>query len=204
MNKKIGMLASLVNLAAVAGFALSMLAGTLFLSYLSSIFIALSLVAMLCAFAYFSNENGRVAGLCGMAFGTMYALCNAIVYYTQITTVRADQLTEQAAALLEFGKYGLMFNYDMLGYCLMAVATFFAGLTIKAETKADRWLKRLLQVHGVFAIICFLAPFLGVFGSAMDGVEWMGTAALECWCLFFIPIGILSFMYCKKQEEAPL
>ena len=42
MNKKIGTVAAKVNIIAVAGFALSMLLGSNFLSYITSIFIALS------------------------------------------------------------------------------------------------------------------------------------------------------------------
>ena len=193
------MIASIVNVIAVVGFALSMLAGNLFGSYLASLFIAFSLVVMLCAFAHFSNENGQVAGLSGLAFGAMYALCNSIVYFTQMTTVRTDNLTQQAAALLDFQNFGLMFNYDMLGYCLMDIATFFAGLTIEAKTKTDKWLKGLLLIHGVFAIACFLMPLLGIFSTDMGGGEWIGTAVLEFWCIYFIPIGILSFLHFKNK-----
>lgn len=200
MNKKIGMIASIVNLIAVVGFALSMLAGTSFGSYLTSIFIAFSLVAMLCTFAHFSNESRRVAGLSGIAFGAMYALCNSIVYFTQITTVRVNNLTEQAASILDFQNMGLMFNYDMLGYCLMAIATFFAGLAIDAKTKADKWLKRLLLIHGVFAITCFLVPLLGIFSTDMSGGEWISTAILEFWCVYFIPVSILSFIHFRNKH----
>lgn len=202
MNRKMGMTASFVNVAAVVGFAVCMLAGTLFGSYLTSIFIAFSLVVMLCAFAHYSDESRRVAGWCGIAFGAMYALCNSIVYFTQITTVRMDKLSGQADAMLNFQNYGLMFNYDMLGYCLMAIATFFAGLTVDVKTKADKWLKWLLLIHGIFAISCFIMPLLGLFSADMSGGEWIGTAVLEFWCVYFIPVGILSCLYFKRQASS--
>jgi hypothetical protein len=201
LNKKIGIVGSIINLITVVGFAVSMIAGTLFGSYLTSLFIAWSLVAMLCSFAYYSDTNKRVAGLCAVAFGIMYAICNSFVYFAQITTVQMDTLTEQAAKLLDFQNYGLFFNYDMLGYCLMAVSTFFAGLTIDPKIKTDKWLKWLLLIHGVFAISCFILPMLGLFSTAMSGGEWIGTAILVFWCIYFAPISILSFLHFKSKTE---
>lgn len=86
-----------------------------------------------------------------------------------------------------------MFNYDLLGYGIMALATFFAGLTIKPQKKADRWLKNLLLIHGVFFISCLIVPMLGVFKA--DGPAWVGVAALEFWCLYFCPISVLSLLH---------
>ncbi len=200
MNGKIGVYASVVNLVAVIMFAVSMLAGSLFLSYLSSIFIAFSFVVMICAFAYFSGESSKVAGLCAVAFGTMYAMCNSVVYFTQITTVRNVNLTGQAASLLDFQQFGFMFNLDMLGYCLMAISTFFAGLTVVINSRADRWLKWLLIIHGVFAVSCFIMPMLGLFDANMEGSDWIGTAVLEFWCVYFTPISILSILHFSKKS----
>lgn len=92
-----------------------------------------------------------------------------------------------------------MFNYDLLGYGLMSLATFFAGLTIKPRTKADKWLKCLLMIHGVFFISCLVMSMFGVFRA--DSPAWIGVAVLEFWCLYFCPVGILSFMHfsdCSK------
>lgn len=200
MNGKIGVYASVVNLIMVVVFAVSMLVGSLFLSYLSSIFIAFSFVVMICAFAYSSEENLKVAGLCAVAFGTMYAICNSIVYFTQLTTVRNGNLIGQTATLLDFQQFGLMFNLDMLGYCLMAVSTFFAGLTVVANTRADKWLKWLLIVHGIFAVSCFIMPMLGLFDANMEGSDWIGTAVLEFWCAYFTPISILSILHFSKKS----
>jgi len=59
MNRKIGMTVSLVNAIAVAGFALSMLLGINFGSYLSSIFIALSFVPMICSYAFYAKMEKK-------------------------------------------------------------------------------------------------------------------------------------------------
>ena len=200
MNGKIGVYASAINLCAVLAFSVSMLAGSLFLSYLSSIFIAFSFVAMICTFAYFSEKSSKVAGLCAVAFGTMYAICNSIVYFTQLTTVRNGNLTGHASSLLDFQQFGLMFNLDMLGYCLMALSTFFVGLTVAINSRADRWLKWLLIAHGIFAVSCFIMPILGLFDANMEGTDWIGTAVLEFWCVYFTPISILSILHFSKKS----
>ncbi len=40
---------------------------------------------------------------------------------------------------------------------------------------------------------------LGIFSSDMKGPDWIGTAVLEFWCIYFTPIGILSFLHFKKK-----
>lgn len=201
MNRKIGMTASFMNLAAVLGFALSMLFGTDFGSYLSSIFIAVSFVAMISAYAFFSKEETRLAGIVAVGFALMYATVISLVYFAQLTTVRAGGLSVQATALLDFKQFGLFFNYDMLGYALMALSTFFAGLTVCVKSRADKWLKVFLLIHGVFFISCFIFPMLGLFTPDMTGSDWMGTALLEFWCIYFIPVSILSFLRFSKAQD---
>jgi len=201
MNRKIGIIASALNLLSVLGFAASMLTGWLMGSYLSSIFIAFSFVAMMAAFAAGALPTAKAAGYSALAFGGMYAFCNIMVYFVQLTTVRLQALSPEAASLLNYPQFGLMFNLDLLGYCLMAVATFFAGLTVAVSTKADAWLKWLLLVHGVFAITCFVLPLLGLFHAGMQGGEWIGTAVLLFWCAYFTPIGVLSIRYFARQAH---
>lgn len=200
VNRKIGMYSSAVNLVAVLCFAVSMLFGFHFVSYFSSMFIALSFVPMMCAYAYFSERDCKLAGYAAAAFAAIYAAIILLVYFAQLTTVRLEILTPQASSLLDFQRFGLLFNYDLLGYALMALATFFAGLTVRGQARADRWLKRLLLIHGVFFISCLLFPMLGLLQE--DGPSWAGVAALEFWCLYFCPVGILSFSHFSKYGEA--
>lgn len=110
-------------------------------------------------------------------------------------------MTGIAAQLLDYRTFGMMFDLDLLGYCLMAISTFFAGLTIRVRDKGDQALKILLLVHGVFAPMCFIMPILGLFSSNMQGADWIGTAILEFWCAYFLPIGILSYRYFSRQEQ---
>lgn len=199
MNKKISVYGSAVNFIAVICFALSMLAGFDQGSYLSSMFIALSFVLMMCGYAYFAEEKVKLAGYVSVAFSVIYTAIILLVYFAQLTTVRLDDLTQQAAMLLDFQQCGLLFNYDLLGYAVMALATFFAGFTVTARTKADRWLRYLLMGHGVFFISCLIAPMLGLFKA--DSPAWVGVAVLEFWCLYFCPIGILSFLHFSNYRE---
>ena len=79
--------------------------------------------------------------LLSLALSAVYAAVILLVYFTQLTTVRLEALTDQAASLLDFQKMGLFFNLDLLGYALMALSTFFAGLTIRKKSRADRALR---------------------------------------------------------------
>lgn len=193
------MCSAAVNLAAVLFFAISMLLGFDVGSYFSSMWIAFSFVPMLCAYAYFSERKYKLAGYIGAAFAAMYAAIILLVYFAQLTTVRLTHLSRQAAALLDFQQFGLLFNYDLLGYALMALATFFAGWTVHVQAKADRWLKYLLLAHGVFFLSCLIFPMLGLFRQ--DSPTWIGVAALEFWCAYFCPVGVLSFLYFRRRRE---
>ena len=199
MNQKVGMASSILNVCAVIGFALCMLIGTSFGSYLVSMFIAFSFVPMVCAFALYSPAEKKAAGYAAMIFSGTYAVFVLMVYFAQVTAVRLDHLNEQASQILDYQKFGLFFSYDLLGYGLMALATFFVGLTIEPKRKADKWLKWLLLLHGIFFIGCFLMPILGIFNQNMNGSAWVGTAVLTFWCVYFIPVGLLSFVHFKSK-----
>ncbi|HHV12264.1 MAG TPA: hypothetical protein GXX75_18460 [Clostridiales bacterium] len=199
MNKKLGTFAAAVNLLAVIGFAIDMVIGTNFWNYFTSLFIAFSFVIMICTFAHYGGEASRAAGFSAIAFSAMYALCNLTVYFIQLTTVRNSALTNEAMALLDFRQFGLIFNLDMLGYCLMSISTFLIGFTIEVRTRSDRWLKWLLMLHGVFAIGCFIMPMLGLFGPDTQGNDLIGILILEFWCIYFAPIGILSILHFSKK-----
>lgn len=80
----------------------------------------------------------------------------------------------------------------------MSLSTFFTVLTIEAKTRADKSLKILLLLHGVFFISCLVTPTLGLFSSSMDGADFIGIAVLEFWCIFFTPISVLSFLHFSK------
>lgn len=199
MNRKIGMYGSAINLLSVIGFAISMLLGFNEGSYFSSMFIAFSFVMMMCGYAFFSEKNCKLAGYIGMMFAAVYAAIILLVYFAQLTTVRLSELTEQAKKILDFQEMGLIFNYDLLGYALMALATFFAGLTVNANLKTDKWLKYLLMLHGIFFVSCLIVPMLGLFKA--DGPKWIGVVVLEIWCLYFCPISVLSFLHFSKCRE---
>lgn len=113
--------------------------------------------------------------------------------------MRLTELTEQACELLDFQQMGLFFSLDLLGYALMSLATFFAGLTVEPKDKPSKWLRALLMIHGVFFISCLIMPMLGVFQA--DSPAWIGVAVLEFWCAYFCPIAVLAFHYFRGQTE---
>ena len=145
-------------------------------------------------------ENDRkVAANIGLALAAVYCTFIMLVYFTQLTTVKNEQLTEQAANLLTMGKCGLIFNFDLLGYGIMALSTFFTGLSMKTENKADKWLKAFMMIHGVFYFSCTFMPITGIFSKMSSGGDGLGgRLALVVWCVYFLPVGILSFFHFRK------
>ena len=158
-------------------------------------------IMMAAGFQHESDEKTRVSANIGLILAAVYAVLILLVYDAQTTTVRLEELNEQAVRILNYAKGGLMFNYDLLGYGMMALSTFFIGLSIRAENKPDLWLKRLMLIHGVFFFSCFLMPMTGMFTGMANGEKGNGgDIALLFWCAYFLPIGVLAWKHFGKGK----
>ena len=201
MNRYLGKIGALTCLAGVLGFALSMLCGSNNGSYLTSLFIALGYGLFTCALVQTATADKRVAGFAAVMFACVYIMLALLVYFAQLTAVRLDALDAQARAVLDYQTFGLYFSYDLLGYAMMALSTFFAGLALTPQTVGDKWLKGLLLAHGAFFPICLVMPMLGLFRSGAPGMEWIGTALLLFWCAYFTPVCLLAANACRRIPD---
>lgn len=195
MNSSIAKTGALIQAAAVIAFAVFMLIDFKFGSYIVCMFIALGFVMMISGFHAESDKEHKAAANTALILSGIYAVLILIVYFAQTTAVRLDSLSNEALKIIDYQRYGLYFSYDLLGYGIMALATFFIGLAFKAHTKQDKWLKALLLIHGIFFICCFILPMLGLFNSQNASSDWIGTLVLEFWCLYYLPICILSYRH---------
>ncbi len=196
MNKKLGMIGSIINAITVLLFAIFMAIDFNFGSYFVCILLSLSFVMMIAAFENECSEDKKVAGKIALVLAGVYSTLIMIVYFTQCTSVIHDDLNLQAAKILNYSYLGLMFNLDLLGYAIMALSTFFIGFTINAQNKKDKALKYLLLIHGIFFLSCLIMPMTGVFAKSSGSSSHSGgVVALEIWCLYFLPIGVLSFFH---------
>lgn len=185
-----------LNIASIISFAVSMPLEFDFGNYLFSILIALSYLIIVCVFNYTAENDNKLAGNIALSLCIVYVVLVLTVYYAQLTTVRFNELSQISSRLLDFKKFGLMFNYDLLGYSMMSLSAFFIGLTINCDTKAHKVLKILLLFNIVFFVSCFITPLLNLCNlSSADG----GIPILEFWCAFFCPISILSYGYLKQR-----
>ncbi len=201
MNRSIPKIGAAVVTVSVFLFAVCLITDFSFGSYFVCMFLPIGYIMMSAGFHHESDEEHKVAANVGMIFSAIYAVLIFLVYFAQTTSVRLDNMNEQAMKILDFKRGGLIFSYDLLGYGMMAVSTFFIGLTIKAKSKADKWLKYLMMIHGVFFISCFIMPMTGVFSEMSDGGTSVGgVVALVFWCVYFLPIGILSLLHFKADK----
>ena len=196
MNKRISRIGAAIVAATVFLFDVCMIVGFLFGSYLVCMLLPIGYIMMAAGFQQECPAERRVAANVGLILAAIYAVLILLVYFAQITSVRLDGLNEPALRILDYQRGGLMFNYDLLGYGMMALSTFFIGLSMKAERRADRWLKGLMLLHGIFFIGCFVMPMTGAFTAMADGEAGNGgTIALLFWCAYFFPIGVLAFRH---------
>ncbi len=202
MNQRISKTGAALVTLTVFLFSIFMIVDFPFGSYLVCMFLPIGYIMMAAGFHYESAEEQRVSANVGLIFSAIYAGLVFLVYYAQTTSVRLETLDEQALRILDFQRGGLLFNYDLLGYGMMALSTFFIGLSIKPNSKSDKWLKYLMMLHGVFFISCFIMPMTGIFASMANGNNGNGsTIALLFWCAYFMPIGILSYRHFEYAEK---
>lgn len=200
MNRIIPRIGAMMVTASVFLFAVCLVLNDSFGSYFVCMFLPIGYIMMAAGLHYESCENRRVAANTGMAFAVVYAVLIFLVYFAQTTSVRLGELSEQAQGILDFQRGGLMFNYDLLGYGMMSLSTFFMGLSVQADSKADKWMRALMVIHGVFFFGCFILPMTGMFVSMSDGKTNIGgVAALVAWCVYFLPIGILACRHFGKK-----
>ena len=201
MNRTIPQIGAAIVTITVFLFVVCMIADFSFGSYFVCMFLPLGYIMMAVGFQYESYENRRVPANVGVAIGVIYAVLIFLVYFAQTTSVRLEDLNEQAIQILDFQRGGLLFNYDLLGYGMMALSTFFIGLSINPNSKMDKWLKYLMMVHGVFFISCFIMPMTGMFTGMAGGEAGNGgTIALLGWCAYFLPVGVLAYKHFQKAQ----
>ena len=201
MNSQLAKIGAAVVTVTVFLFAVFILCDFSFGSYLVCMFLPIGYIMMSAGFQHESAESTKVAANIGLVLAAVYAVLILLVYFAQTTSVRLENLTDQAARILNYAKGGLMFNYDLLGYGMMALSTFFIGLSIRAGNKPDLWLKRLMMIHGVFFLSCFFMPLTGMFTNMGEGKSGNGgSIALFFWCVYFLPIGILAYMHFSKKK----
>jgi len=200
LNKMIPKIGSAIVTVTVFLFALFLIINYSMGSFFVCLILPLGFIMMTASIHNECENERKVAANIGLTLAAVYCTFIMLVYFTQLTTVNNEQLTEQAANLLEMGKCGLIFNFDLLGYGLMALSTFFTGLSMKADNKADKSLKALMMIHGVFYFSCTFMPMTGMFSKMSSGGDGLGgRLALVAWCVYFLPIGILSFLHFRKR-----
>ena len=201
LNRTVSKIGAAVVTVTVFLFAVFIIADFTFGSYFVCMLLPIGYIMMAAGFQHESDEKTRVSANIGLILAAVYAVLILLVYDAQTTTVRLEELNEQAVRILNYAKGGLMFNYDLLGYGMMALSTFFIGLSIRAENKPDLWLKRLMLIHGVFFFSCFLMPMTGMFTGMANGEKGNGgDIALLFWCAYFLPIGVLAWKHFGKGK----
>lgn len=205
MNRTIGFISSLIISCSVAIFSICLIvaliapnAVTENLSYGVCTVLSWGWVATACAYSCYASSDRAVAAKIGITIGVIYSTLISIVYYTQLTTVLHGTVDETILQAISFTAAGSwLFNIDLLGYGLLAISTFFVGLTVKVNNKNDKALKTLLMLHGLF-FVCMFVPILPIPTTNQGNG---GAIALICWCAFFLPICILSALHFKKLKN---
>ena len=207
MNRTIAKAGSAITTVTVFLFAIFLAVDLSMCSYFVCFILPIGFIMMTAGLHNECESDRKVAADTGLILAAVYCVFIMLVYFAQLTTVKNEELTGQAEQLLVFNRHGLIFNYDLLGYAMMALSTFFTGLSMKPENRADKWLKALMMIHGVFFLSCAFMPMTGVFVKMSSGGNGLGgRLALIVWCIYFLPVGILALVHFGrngKPSQAP-
>ena len=132
MNRTVSMAGAAITTVTVFLFAVCILCDFIFGSYIVCMFLPIGYMMMAAGLHHECGEKTKVSANIGMILAGVYAVLILLVYFAQTTTVRTEILTDQASRILNYQRGGLLFNYDLLGYGMMALSTFFIGLAMKA------------------------------------------------------------------------
>ena len=202
LNRTVPRIGAAVVSVTVFLFAVCLIINFTFGSYLVCMFLPIGYIMMAAGFHHESAEDRKAVSMTGMVLSAVYAVLILLVYFAQTTSVHLGGLSEDALGILDFRRGGLIFNYDLLGYGMMALSTFFIGLSIRADSKEEKWLKSLMMIHGIFFVGCFIMPMTGLFAGLANGeTSNGGVIALVCWCAYFLPIGILAYRHFGRQSR---
>ena len=205
MNKMISKVGSAIVTVTVFLFAIFLLINFSMGGYFVCLILPIGFIMMTAGLNNECEGDRKVAANIGLILAAVYGTFIMLVYFSQLTTVNNEQLNEQASKLLEFNKFGLIFNYDLLGYGVMALSTFFTGLSMKPKNKIDKWLRALMMIHGVFYFSCTFMPITGMFVRVSSGGNGIGgRLTLVAWCVYFLPIGILSLLHFHFRKDEKL
>ncbi|MDP4146905.1 MAG: hypothetical protein Q8936_20935 [Bacillota bacterium] len=202
MNKKLGLYSAIIVAITTFIFGISLLTETDALSYFICIILSWGYILLACTFYTEAVEDRKALALGGVAFSCLYGVFVDVVYFTQLTAVSNETISNSALQILSYQSPGsLFFSFDLFGYGMMALSTFLIGISIIPKNKKDKWLKALMMIHGIFLFSCVGMPILNVFEGSGDSGAFAGTVALLCWCLYFVPIGILSALHFRKAID---
>ena len=202
LNKTVPRIGAAVVAVTVFLFAVCLIMNFTFGSCFVCMFLPMGYIMMAAGFHEESALDRKAVSMIGMVFSAVYAVLIFLVYFAQTTSVQSGRLSEDALAILDFRRGGLIFNYDLLGYGMMALSTFFIGLSFQAGSKEEKWLKYLMMIHGIFFIGCFIMPMTGMFtGMASGETSNGGVIALVSWCVYFLPVGVLAYRHFGRQDR---
>lgn len=160
------------------------------ISFLVCIFLSWGYLIASAGSSHLADAKHRLAADVGKLMAVVYAVFICLVYFTQLTVVRQQVLDPDIVAALTFAYPGSwLFAIDIAGYGIMAISTFFVGLSITPRNTVDRALKILLLIHGIF-FLCMFLPMTSMFLGETMSLN-IGSLALMGWCIIFFPIGVL-------------
>ena len=183
LNKTLSKTGSAIVTVTVFLFALFLLIDFSMGSYFVCLILPIGFIMMTGGLQNECESDRKTAANIGLILAAVYGTFIMLVYYSQLTTVHNEQLNEQAAKLLKFNKFGLIFNYDLLGYGVMALSTFFTDVLRRRRTR---------RKASPCCVVCLFSSSWNSFLSSFQR-KWQNPSSISCLkCKWKTPILLLQ------------
>ena len=203
-----GMLSSLLAFFSALIYAVSLLLSMVFYNitigntgmFFSGIVIALSFIFMVYSYLVFSNDENKPYIIFSLILSIVYFIYILFGYSIQFSGLFFLGNTEKKFMLSNYYNFESFLNFNIFGYLLLSLSSFFIGLSIETNSKKDNILKLMMLNHTIFGIFFILSLFKMIFNYVSDYYFLTGLVIKIKWCIYFSLICILSFGYFRKTS----
>lgn len=189
MNKKIGIISSLVSILSLVLFVVFLTLNESSSYHASLLTFVFSFIILLSTINGLSVNRSQTASLVAITFSSIALSIFSIVSFTQFTTIRIRSVVEGHSEMLEKvlstqNGDSLFSLFLLLGFLILSLATFFCSFTINKQLVVGKVLFFLMFLQIIFAIV-FLIVLLLMTQTTIVLIVWAIVMAITCFTAIF-------------------
>ncbi len=138
--------------------------------FLPTLLLATTFLVAMLSLHYAALKEYKIWTALGVVFSVLYCGNVFEIYFNQLSAYHFETLEKGSIENnFVYDNYTFLLRVDLLGYCFISIATFFAAFAFKN----NKWLYRALLWNGIILPFLILAFFYPIF--YMAAIFWIVT-----------------------------